>query len=153
MAMGRARIDRLTTSSLILLGFVVAACDPAPIQSSSLTPDEAINATAAPSKSPNACADGSLTVRDGRSLGRASILDDLDPVDSLGGQPNELEDRWSDAAPSSLQLGKFDTIFVTGSDERHLQAEVGTNDANEPQITMLVPIDESGQIRSVAIRW
>lgn len=44
MAIGRARIDRLTTLSLILLVVVVAACDPAPIQSPSPMPDEAIEA-------------------------------------------------------------------------------------------------------------
>jgi hypothetical protein len=92
-------------------------------------------------------------VADGRSLGRASISQDLDPVENLGGRPNEFEDRWNAASPSSLRLGPLDTEFATDSDETNLQAEIGRIDANEPQITMHVPIDPSGQIRAVAVRW
>jgi hypothetical protein len=153
MAIGRARIDRLTTSSLILLAVAVTACGPAPIQSPSPTSGEEIDATATPSKSPDACADGSLTVRDGRSLGRASIIQDLDPFEPLGTQAKQLEERWNGMAPPSLRIIKFDTVLLYRSDDRTLEAELGTNAANEPLIAMLVPIDDSDQVRSIGIRW
>ena len=146
-------------SRVLLLIAIVGACGPSPDRSPSTAPHapnaeaSAVATVSSATSSPDSCADGRLTVADGRSLGRASILQDLDPFEPLGGQPTELEERWNEVAPSSLRIGEFATVLLYRSNDRTLQAELGTNDANEPLIAMLVPIDDADQIRSIAIRW
>ncbi len=135
----------------------LAACSPLPEQSRAPTPGHSTATTSAPSvapasPSPDACADGSITVIDGRSTASDAILADLGPTKSLGTLAVQLRERWNDSAGSAVQLGSFETILLTGSNDRELQAEIGVSPGNERPITMLAPIDDSDHVRAVAVR-
>lgn len=157
MPVGRSprRAARLVLSVIAAL----AACSPLPERSPEATPGQATpTAFAYPSvpattASPDPCNDESITVIDGRSPGRDAILGDLRSLEPLGMDAAQLRERWNGTAASGLRLGQFETVLLTGSDDRHLQGEIGVSPGNERQITMLAPIDDSDQVRAVAVKW
>lgn len=145
---------------LLIVG--LQACGPLPEPSVTSAPTGTISsaptgtisdASHEPTPGADACGDGSISVVDEAGAGRDAIAQDLAPQVPLGMPAEEMRDRWNRVAPSDGKLAGFEPTYLTGGEERNLQGEIGSAAGDAPVMILLAPLDKSGRIRSVAIRW